>query len=300
MPEDVDPEVALDRGAVALAEDDPVGPLLDRKLAKGVDAIKIVVEDGPGPWFPKPRLSNAKIAQLVAASHQRGLRVFAHVSMPRHVEDAVANGVDGIMHSAEEPISDEVLADMAKKGVFYIATLALYDGFLDHSLGRFEQEPFAIAGVSERALTSLEDQGWRNRPSDSPALAESTQLAIQGNLRRASEAGVPLALGTDVNNPTVFPGYSAHEELALMVEAGLTPAEALNAATRGGATFLGRESTLGRIAPGYVADLLILEKDPLMDVLNSRTLVSVVRRGVVVDEVVSTVESETGVVRSPR
>ena len=126
MPEDVDPAAVYARGGVAIAEAEPAGPLLDRKLAMGVDAIKIVIEDGPGPWFPKPRLSTAKIAELVQASHERGMRIFAHVSRLSHVEDAVAAGVDGVMHSAEDPVPDTPY--MASFGRDYLLTaMRIYD-----------------------------------------------------------------------------------------------------------------------------------------------------------------------------
>ena len=292
LPDDVDPTVVYQRGAVAVAEDESVGPLLDRKLVLGVDAIKIIIEDGIGPRYPMPRLSNAKIAELVEASHERGLRVFAHVSMREHVEDAVAGGVDGVMHSAEESIPDAILAEMARRRIFYVATLALYDGFFDLAHGRFEQEPYAKAGVSERALASLE--GFRGTPFETPEQARPVEAAVRDNLRRAAAAGVPLALGTDVNNPQVFPGYSVHEELALMVEAGLTPARALAAATIGGALFLDRESSLGKIAPGYEADLLILSRNPLDDVLNTRTLYAVVSDGRINDDIVTATRADLG------
>ena len=286
MSEETDPAELYARGAVAIAEDEPVAPLLDFKMEKGVDAIKIVVEDGIGPTYPMPRLSPAKIAELVEASHQRGLRVFAHVSMPQHVEDSVRAGIDGVMHSSEEPLADSLLEEMARKGVFYIATLALYDGFIDIAEGRYEQEEYAQQGVSPRALESL--QGFRVAPLGSAEEARQVQRSLYGNLVRAASAGVPLALGTDVNNPQVFPGYSAHEELALMVEAGLTPAQALAAATVGGASFLQKESSLGRIEPGYEADLLIVAGNPLENILNTRALRAVVRNGRLVEGIVST------------
>ncbi|MCH9650721.1 MAG: amidohydrolase family protein [Deltaproteobacteria bacterium] len=285
LPDDVDPAVVYQRGAVAIAEEEPVGPLLDGKLALGADAIKIIIEDGIGPRYPMPRLSNAKISELVEASHERGLRVFAHVSMPGHVADGVAGGIDGIMHSVEEAIPDEVFSRMAQERIFYVATLALYDGFFDLAHGRFEQELYAEMGVSKRALESL--RGFRGTPFQSAEVASVVEAAVQDNLRRAAAAGVPLALGTDVNNPQVFPGYSVHEELALMVEAGLSPAQALAAATTGGASFLEKETSLGRIAPGYEADLLILTKNPLESILNSRSLAAVVNDGRIVDDVVS-------------
>ena len=287
LPADMDEATVYARGAVALPEDAPVEPLLDRKLGLGVDAIKIVVEDGPGPWYPKPRLSQAKILELVLASHGRGLRVFAHVSRTRHAEDAVAAGVDGIMHSSEDPIGDELWREMALRRVFFVPTLSLYDGFLDQAFGRFEQEPYAVAGVSARALESLEDEDFRNQPSDTPEEALALDAVLQANLRRAVAMQVPVALGTDVNNPWVFPGYSAHEELALMVQAGLTPGQALNAATRGGAAFLEADSAVGCLAPGCAADLLLLTRNPLLDIRHSRSIHRVFHDGQIVPRVVT-------------
>ena len=196
LPLDVDPAVVYERGAVAVGEDEPVDALLDRKLALGADAIKIIIEDWGGMV---PRLSNARLSELVRASHARGLQVFAHVSLPEHVADGVANGVDGVMHSAEAPISDETFGEMAQNRIFYVSTLSLYDGFFDRALGRIEQEPFAIAGVAERALASLE--GFRATPFETPEQVRSVQDALRDNLRRATGFGVPLALGTDVNMP---------------------------------------------------------------------------------------------------
>jgi len=285
LPDDTDPAIIYERGAVALAEDEAVGPLLDHKVALGADAIKIIIEDSIGPAYPTPRLSNAKIAELVEAGHERGLKVFAHVSMPGHVEDGVAGGIDGIMHSAVRSLSDQTLAEMARRGVFYVATLSLYDGFLDRAFGRLDEEAYAIAGVSPRALESL--RGFRRAPYADEQEARAEEFAVADNLRRAVAAGVPLALGTDTNNPSVYPGYSTHEELALMVEAGLTPAQALAAATTGSASFLDKQQSLGSIAAGYEADLLLLTRNPLDDILNSRSLHTVVLDGRIITDLVS-------------
>lgn len=292
LPPDTDPDVIYRRGAVALEEEGSVAPLLDRKVAMGVDAIKIIIEDWD-PEDPLPRLSKAKVAELSRAAHARGLRVFAHVSRSEHIDDALSGGVDGVVHSAEDRIPDAVLASMAEQRMFYVPTLALYDGFIDRARGivGHAHEPFALTGSSRRALDSLSAFGF------SPSTAEEAdglRETLFDNLRRAAAAGVSLALGTDVNNPSVFPGYSAHEELELMVEAGLTPAQALVAATVGGASLLGRESTLGRIEPGYEADLLILRRSPLEDILNTRTLHSVIHDGRLLEDVVATQPVEEG------
>jgi len=292
MPADADPALIYARGAISLGESEPVDSLLAFKADKGVDALKIVIEDGPQPWYPKPRLSNAKVAELVLAAHQCNLRVFAHVSTAEHVADGVAAGIDGIMHSAEDQLQESLLEEMSQKGVFYVATLALYDGFFNQALGHFEEEPFAMKGVSKRAIASLEKPAWRDQPLDAPDWIEPTRRALHHNLRRCVAHGVPLALGTDVNNPTVFPGYAAHKELALMVAAGLTPSQALQAATSGGASFLQLETELGKIEPGFEADILLLHNNPLVDILNTRSLHRVILDGKIVDRVISSLNSE--------
>lgn len=286
MPDDVDPAVVYRRGAEIVSDDEPVDTLLDRKVARGVDALKIVIEDGPGPWYPKPRLSNTVIRELTTAGHARGLKIFAHVSRAGHVEDGVAAGIDGVMHSSEDALPDDLLHTMAEDQVFYVATLALYDGFFDQALGQFEQEAFALAGISQRALASLEDEDFRAEAADPPETVAELKEIIDGNLQRAAVAGVPLALGTDTNNPWVFPGYAVHEELALMVEAGLTPAQALDAATRGGAAFLGQAESLGQLAPGFEADLVLLRANPLDDIVHTRTLQQVIVNGKLSSDVV--------------
>jgi imidazolonepropionase-like amidohydrolase len=89
-----------------------------------------------------------------------------------------------------------------------------------------------------------------------------------------------------VNNPFVFPGYSAHEELALMVRAGLTPAQALRAATAGGAAFLRASDRIGAIAQGFDADFVLLSRNPQDQIENSRSIVAVIADGRVIGQVV--------------
>jgi imidazolonepropionase-like amidohydrolase len=92
-------------------------------------------------------------------------------------------------------------------------------------------------------------------------------------------AGVPLLAGTDAMNPYCMPGFSLHDELALLVESGLTPLAALQAATLRPAEFLGRTAELGAIAPGKRADLALLTADPLADIRNTTQIQGVWLRG---------------------
>jgi len=96
---------------------------------------------------------------------------------------------------------------------------------------------------------------------------------------RMHRAGVSIIAGTDVMNPYCFPGFSLHDELALLVEAGLSPMEALEASTISVARFMGQLDRRGTIETGKIADLLLLEKSPLADIHNTRTINAVVLRG---------------------
>ena len=102
-----------------------------------------------------------------------------------------------------------------------------------------------------------------------------------GLVRAMHQAGVPFLAGTDTPGvPYVFPGFSLHDELALLVaEGGFTPLEALQAATRNPARFLGREKDLGTVEPGKLADLVLLDADPLADVHNTTKIAAVVANG---------------------
>jgi imidazolonepropionase-like amidohydrolase len=102
------------------------------------------------------------------------------------------------------------------------------------------------------------------------------QVEIVGAMNKA---GVRILAGTDVLNPFAFPGFSLHDELGLLVEAGLTPAQALRAATLNPAIFVGADKTSGTIEAGKVADLVLLDANPLDDIANTRRIAAVFARG---------------------
>jgi imidazolonepropionase-like amidohydrolase len=123
------------------------------------------------------------------------------------------------------------------------------------------------------------DLRFRERTAEDLELARlafQKQVEIVGAMRRA---GVEFVAGTDVLNPYCFPGFSLHDELELLVKAGFSPMEALQAATLNPARFLGKEKELGTVEKGKIADLVLLEANPLLDVRNTRKIESVVIRG---------------------
>jgi len=119
-----------------------------------------------------------------------------------------------------------------------------------------------LAIAPDRAVILREGQGQRR--------------AMTGALQ---DAGAPLLLGTDVGNPYIIPGFSVHEELSLLVASGLAPFEALAAATRSAAEFLGQSAEFGTIAEGHRADVLLVDGNPLEDVTNANRRAGVIVRG---------------------
>ena len=109
---------------------------------------------------------------------------------------------------------------------------------------------------------------------------ERVYRELTGELWRA---GVPILAGSDTPNPLVFPGSSLHEELELLVEAGLTPLAALQAATIQPARFLGRLDSQGTVETGKVADLVLLDANPLDDIRNTQKIAAVVLAGAYLD-----------------
>jgi imidazolonepropionase-like amidohydrolase len=121
--------------------------------------------------------------------------------------------------------------------------------------------------------------GWKGHTPEFNAQAKRVfqkQLEVVGMMNRA---GVRIIAGTDTANPYVFPGFSLHDELALFVQAGMTPAEALRTATINPAKYFAREKSLGTVAKGKIADLVLLDANPLTDINNTRKIAAVIRGG---------------------
>lgn len=266
----------------------------------GMHAIKITVESGPTTFGDDhPQMPVEMIRAIVDEATLYGLPVFAHVSSLDELEAALEGGAAGAVHAVwDHPLPDTALADrMAAAGFALVPTLSLYDGtislrYVDEPMDL--SDPFLRETVSEDEVSALTDPGFVARfrragvAIDQPGIDRAEAFRrrlghVLANVRMLHDRGVLVALGTDTGNPYVFPGYSVHHELELLVRAGLTPIEALEAATKRAAEMIGADAEFGTVEPGKRADLLILEANPLEDIRNTRSVEVVISEGRVVD-----------------
>lgn len=260
---------------------------VERKAALELDAVKVIVEDGPSPFGTNhPTLSREILDGIVAAAAKHDLPVLAHTTDADEMRVAIDGGARALMHlAAEQPYPDDALAArMTARDVVQVATLSLFDGFhrfLDDPAAY--DDPFLRAGVAASTLASLRDAtGFHAAHAPTADLVRREAADRIATVQRLRKAGVTFALGTDSNNPWSFPGYGAHRELELLVDAGLTPLEAL-ATSRASARLVGQGDQLGSLEVGKRADLLLLAGDPTADIRATRTLELVIQDGAVID-----------------
>jgi len=251
---------------------DEARQLVDAQKAKGADLIKLWMDDGFGdiPKLMPYNISRAVIDQ----AHKDGLKAVAHVYYRDSAEEMVGEGLDGFAHEVrDKPIGDGFVAAMKQHGTWQMAaTLSREAGFTYTTLP-FLDDPFFTRGLSPEAISVLKSAPHRKALAEAPhfGMYEGVFRRALANFAREVKGGVRYGMGTDSGLGERFPGYYAHWELELMVQAGLTPLQALTAATGANAEFM-RTPDIGTIARGKDADLLVLDKSPLKDIRNTRTI----------------------------
>lgn len=208
-----------------------------QEVAAGADVIKMYASTGTDQDLTGfQTFTFDEIKAAVDSAHKFGKRIAVHSYGPDGARDAVRAGADSIEHAID--MDDATLAEMARRGIYYVPTI-------DHN--RY---------YADNAMNF----GW------DPKVVDRLNDFIQKNLetaRRAHKAGVRFAMGSDA----VFTMFGQNtRELAWFVKAGLTPAQALDTATSNAADLLGMSGKLGAVAPGYFADLVAVEGDPLADI----------------------------------
>jgi imidazolonepropionase-like amidohydrolase len=208
-----------------------------QQIAAGADLIKMYASTGTDDDVTGFQTYNyEEIKAAVDAAHKFGKKIAIHSYGPDGARDAVRAGTDSLEHATD--MEDATIQEMVKRGTFYVPTI-------DHN---------------RYYLDNWQKIGYAN------GFQEKTKAFIERNLetaRKAHKAGVKFAMGSDAIY-TMF-GQNTRE-LGWFVKAGMTPEQALRTATTGAADLLGKEKELGAVAPGYSADLVAVEGDPLADI----------------------------------
>jgi imidazolonepropionase-like amidohydrolase len=258
-----------------LADAQDAQRFVDERIAEGSAHIKIVLDDGRACGQTYTRLSDAALLASVAAAHKRGKVAVVHVGTEADARAAITAGADGIAHLfADAPPTAELVALMRRRKTFAITTLTP----IQTSLG-------TISGLS---LVEDHRLAPRLTPIAQNQLKEPMPFRCTGELAHAFAAmkqlhdvGVPILAGSDAPAPGGTNGVSLHGELELLVKGGLSPSEALAAATSVPARAF-RLTDRGRIVPGLRADLLLVRGDPTRDITATRDIVEVWKAGVAV------------------
>src|SRR5262245_2426189 len=254
--------------------------------ASGVDFVKVMVDRVPES---APRIETPVLRAVVDEARRRNLRAVAHIGTLVDARDAAQAGVAAWMHGVyEETLDESGVRELAEFGIPMVPTLAVFESYAQ--LSDFAR----IATPLEREIAPAELLEAFNEPPADPERFDSFQPFLrhlreqrQGsreNVRRLHEAGVVILAGSDTQSG-VIPGAGLHRELALLVEAGLTPAEALRAATLDPARFLERtaDPDVGQVREGKRADLLLVEGDPTRDIASASRIRAVILGGVRVE-----------------
>ena len=253
---------------------------VDARIAEGSDYIKAVYDDALeyGSPKPTPTLNQETLKALGDAAHKRGKMLVVHIGSLQQAKDAIEAGADGLVHLFVGPASDADFPKLAASHhVFVIPTLTVLQSIC--------ATPFDAELAGDARLKPY-------LPPDATAFMKRTfsmsaKISCEGAyqaVKQLKAAGVPILAGTDVGNPGTTQGASLHGELELLVRSGLTPLEALHAATAAPATAFHLDDR-GVIAPGKRADLVLVNGDPTADIRHTRDIAAVWEAGYEIDRV---------------
>jgi imidazolonepropionase-like amidohydrolase len=249
---------------------------VDREAARHVDLVKFWLDDelGTMPSLP-PEIS----AATIDTAHARRLKVVGHIFYLADARRVVDQGIDGLGHSVRDRAVDAGFVTAMKQHNSWqmAATLGRERALFAYGTpAPWLNDPFFVQAVPPATLRTLADPANQAKIAGAPHFGqlEGFLRTAQRNLKTLADSGIRYAMGTDAGGPLRFPGHVEHDELALMVEAGLTPMQAIVAATSSGASFLGA-ADLGSLQKGKWADMVVLDADPLADITNSRSISAV-------------------------
>lgn len=248
--------------------------MVDALAAKNVDAVKVVVDDRRGKAVKLPR---EFAAAVIEEAHKKHLKVLAHIHDYDDAKFLLDQGVDMLAHQVRDREVDAAfIAEMKKKHIAVTSTLTReLSDYVYADSPKWLDDPFFIKGNTPERIQAGKVQ-LKETQAKNPELALNRRdhAIATANLKKMAAAGVTIAFGTDDGNgPPRYEGFFEHLEMEMMVkDCGMTPMQVIRAFSKTNSEVLGVSKDYGTLAKGKMADLVVLDKNPLDDILNTRTI----------------------------
>jgi imidazolonepropionase-like amidohydrolase len=249
---------------------------VEKIAAMGVDWLKFRVDDNLGASTKMPK---AAWKTVIDMGHAKQLPVAAHLFYLDDAKDLLREGIDLLAHSVrDKPVDDEFITLATSRDVCVVPTLTReVSTFVYESTPAWFTDEFFLRHADAKVLEELKTPARQERMRKNES-AQKYKVALRvasDNVKKMKDGGVRIAMGTDTGPPARFQGYFEHMELEMMVKAGLTPMQAIVAATSDAARCMKKADTLGVLRAGALADFVIYTDDPTKDIRATRTIDSV-------------------------
>ncbi len=264
--------------SVAIASRDQVPRVVGTLADEKVDFVKLYVG-----------LSDQLVRTISTEASRHGLRTIIDQWLRNGSADIAQEGIAGFAHFPSHRISDETIATIKAHNVFFISTLAVQES----ALGRrfrdlsFLDNPLIADTTSKAALDGLRREYGNlsaKELADKSTFTNRVDLeGAESNVPRLRDAAVLFAAGTDAVYPGDFQGEGLHHELELLVESGLTPLEAITAATKNAAAIVNAFKEWGTLEPGKLANVILVDGKPDQRIADTHNVATVIKEGVVID-----------------
>ncbi len=247
---------------------------------KKPDVVKIVYDHAAAQYFPT--IDQATMTAAIQTANKLGLKTVVHIGTWQDAKEAILAGANAITHLYREEILDDLVALFKQKNVYSIPTLTVVTelaqikqnpALLDNALLAAVTTPALVKAFRDTAAYDARTNAWLNRQKD-------RQTVFYKSVKKLADGGVKIMTGTDCGNLGTFQGFSLHREMQIMVEAGLSPWQALAAATTTPGEFFGQPFG---VKVSSIANLVVLNASPVENIANTQNLAMVIHHGKVIN-----------------
>lgn len=273
-----------DSMAIRISDFEKDKALLDKHIAEQQPDILKLTYDEEG-WGARPMITlmpTELLQQIVQYYNMHGIRTTVHISNERRAIEAIYAGADTLAHPIiQGPVSDSFVKLMAAKKIPFATTLTIgenYARLAEHPEHLDQPDYVAAFSASERETLKTKTRAGYQARAWTWWMKLMTPICEE-NIRKVVAAGGVAALGTDQSS-----GPAAHREMELLVQAGVPTLEVIKIATRNAAVFLGKADDMGSVEERKLADLVLLNSDPVANIDNTNDIALVMKNGKIIDE----------------